>query len=453
MKEKPAPVAPDGAPPASRPGRPSLSQVLSALSRALDLAGGQAPGHALRCAAVGMRLGREIGLADAQLVALHYALLLKDAGRPWDAGQAAVAAPPPPASWSRVVASAHRVLAGTLPGPAAAVATRPRSAPPQEGADRGERGAHIIRALGLGEETAQALLAVHYPGEDAAAAPVLTRIVELARFLERFGWAYTARGALEVAQTRADFDRELVRAAGAFLAEGEFWGEVCARPQEALSALSPEATRVQAAEADIDAVCDVFAMIVDDKSSFTAAHSTRVCGYALALADAFDIRGERRADLRRAALLHDLGKVGIPADLLDKPGPLSTAEFRIVQRHPQGTEQILQGLPGFERVSAIAAAHHEKLDGSGYFRGLTGERMDREMRLLVVADMYDALTTDRPYRRALTPEKAFRVLERDAGTALDADCVAALKGACRAAVLPPVETVRPAAAPAALAFA
>jgi HD-GYP domain-containing protein (c-di-GMP phosphodiesterase class II) len=129
-------------------------------------------------------------------------------------------------------------------------------------------------------------------------------------------------------------------------------------------------------------------------------------------------------DLRRAALLHDIGKLAISNRILDKPGKLTEDEFAKVREHPLYSLRILARAPCFSSIAWIAAAHHERLDGSGYPFGLGADKLTTPMRLLAVADVYEALTAERPYREALAHETAMDILGRDA---LDADAVAALE--------------------------
>jgi putative nucleotidyltransferase with HDIG domain len=177
----------------------------------------------------------------------------------------------------------------------------------------------------------------------------------------------------------------------------------------------------------VDEVCRAFASIVDAKSEFTGQHSARVMGYSVEIAEALDLGQERIATLRRAALLHDIGKLGISNAILDKPGQLTDDEFAKVKQHPRFSYEILSRIRGFARLADIAGAHHERLDGRGYWRGMTGGQLDREMRILAVADVFDALSADRPYRGAMPMEQVFRILDGQAGTGLDADCVEVLR--------------------------
>jgi HD-GYP domain-containing protein (c-di-GMP phosphodiesterase class II) len=130
--------------------------------------------------------------------------------------------------------------------------------------------------------------------------------------------------------------------------------------------------------------------------------------------------------LRRAALLHDIGKLSVPNSILEKPGKLTNEEWISVKAHPYFTLEILKKIPGFDRLSQDAAAHHEKLDGSGYWRGWGSEQLSRFARILAVADIFDALHAKRPYRDGMPLEKVFQMLRSDAPHALDLPCVEAL---------------------------
>ncbi|MEO6447180.1 MAG: HD domain-containing phosphohydrolase, partial [Gemmatimonadaceae bacterium] len=126
--------------------------------------------------------------------------------------------------------------------------------------------------------------------------------------------------------------------------------------------------------------------------------------------------------------LHDVGKVGVSNRILDKNGPLSDDERQAVQRHPGYTWEILGRVQAFSGFARQAATHHEKLDGSGYPWKLRGDEMDLPSRTMVVADIYEALTADRPYRAGMSPREALAVLERERGTRLDANAIDALSG-------------------------
>lgn len=133
--------------------------------------------------------------------------------------------------------------------------------------------------------------------------------------------------------------------------------------------------------------------------------------------------------LRRAALLHDIGKLGVSNAILDKPGKLDEAEWRAVQAHAAYTEQILYKLSPFKTLARMAGAHHEKLDGTGYPRGVNGDEISLMTRIITTADIFDALSAERPYRAAMPIDKALAIMEENLHTAIDPECFAALKKA------------------------
>jgi HD-GYP domain-containing protein (c-di-GMP phosphodiesterase class II) len=130
--------------------------------------------------------------------------------------------------------------------------------------------------------------------------------------------------------------------------------------------------------------------------------------------------------VRRAALLHDLGKLALPVSILDQQGPLSPEQWESVRRQPYYTHRILSRVRGVGPLADDASSHHERIDGRGYFRGLSGDRIPLTGRIIAVADSFQALTSDRPFRGALPEETALRLLARDRGIGIDPDCHAAL---------------------------
>jgi putative two-component system response regulator len=157
------------------------------------------------------------------------------------------------------------------------------------------------------------------------------------------------------------------------------------------------------------------AQTLDAKGPKSAGHSERLTEYALQLGESLDLTDEDLETLRVACLLHDIGKVGIPDTILTKPGPLTDEERKIVEQHPVIGESICAPLKSLRHILPVIRHHHERMDGSGYPDGLRGDRIPLKARILQIADIYDALTTDRPYRDALTPHEALDVLSQEAG--------------------------------------
>ena len=176
----------------------------------------------------------------------------------------------------------------------------------------------------------------------------------------------------------------------------------------------------------LDCIARGFADVVDAKSPYTAQHSSRVRDYALTVADRLGFDAAQREELHRAALLHDIGKLSVPNSILDKPGPLDAEEWEVVRLHPYYTQRILEHIRGFERLATVAALHHERLDGRGYFHGLRDVQIPLASQVIATADIFDALTTARPYRPALPEEVALKLMEQDRGTGLRPECLDAL---------------------------
>jgi len=188
----------------------------------------------------------------------------------------------------------------------------------------------------------------------------------------------------------------------------------------------PGEAAMLAGPGSLDCIAQGFAEVVDAKSPFTAEHSSRVSEYALRIGFKLGFDSNELAELKRAALLHDIGKLSVPNSILDKPGPLNAEEWEAVRLHPYYTQRILEHIRGFERLAIVAALHHERLDGRGYFHGFRGEQIPLASQVIATADIFDALTTARPYRRALEQQVAFNEMERDRGTGLRPECLDAL---------------------------
>jgi putative two-component system response regulator len=178
----------------------------------------------------------------------------------------------------------------------------------------------------------------------------------------------------------------------------------------------------------------VFALArsVDSKQNLRNGHSERLLAYAEQLGESLGLGEEDLHELRIASWLHDIGKINLPENILLKPGPLNAEERRIMQEHPIIGEKICAPLKSLRRILPVIRHHHEKMDGSGYPDGLRGESIPLKARILQVAEIYDALTTNRPYRGALPPEEALQILFSEAQNGwLDAFVVLKFSQICR----------------------
>jgi HD-GYP domain-containing protein (c-di-GMP phosphodiesterase class II) len=171
------------------------------------------------------------------------------------------------------------------------------------------------------------------------------------------------------------------------------------------------------------------AAAIDAKDPYTHGHSFRVARFSVAIARKMEIEEKRLKDLEIAAYMHDLGKIGIPESILGKPDKLTPAEFCEIKKHPVLTDKILQPVNLPEIITDAAIHHHERLDGSGYPKGLQGEQISTFARIIAVADVFDALTSDRPYRKSIPVEESLRTLCEGIDAKFDRQVVLALASA------------------------
>lgn len=173
-------------------------------------------------------------------------------------------------------------------------------------------------------------------------------------------------------------------------------------------------------------ILTALARTVDANSRWTLGHSERVTQYSLIIAEALGLSETECQDLRRAGLLHDLGKVAVPAEILNKPGKLTEEEFVIIKRHPAEAARIIEPIQVFNRILPIVRQHHERWDGGGYPDQLKGTDIHLGARILAVADVYDALYSERPYRSGWGQDKVLSHLNSQSGSAFDPEVVDAL---------------------------
>jgi len=435
-----------------------LSEVVSAMSYALDITEGQPEGHAVRTCMIGMRIAREIYLMPKQRSALYYALLLKDLGCSSNASKVThlfgaddrqAKCDLKTTNWSKSTGRIGFVLrnVGTGQGHDSLlwrigrfmkVARSGASAAREMAEMRCDRGAAIARALMMPDETAAAIqhLDEHWDGQGQPQGkrgeeiPILARIAGLAQTVEVFYRRDGLEGALEMAQRRGGswFDPEMVKVLKAIRGDTAFWDRLHAADLLAeAQRLEPEERVIAADEEHLDRMAAGFSKVIDAKSPWTYRHSDGVAAVAVGIAEVMGFDPAAVRKLRRAALLHDVGKLGISNLILDKPGKLEAREIAILRTHPFYTRQILGRVSGFAELAEIAAAHHERLDGKGYDRGVDASQLSTEVRILTISDMFEALASRRPYRQDLTEEQVMDMLIRNLGTAIDPACFDALK--------------------------
>jgi putative nucleotidyltransferase with HDIG domain len=432
-----------------------LSDIISALSYALDLTEGQPMGHSVRACMIGMRVAKQIGMSPDEQADLYYALLLKDAGCSSNASRLfhilnaddiKAKGDLKTKDWTKVGwESLHYALTHVGTGmPFLQRMQRLFQVAQTQQQDsctlvqiRCERGAHIAKQLGFSDAISAGIynLDEHWNGRGypdglrKEEIPLFSRIANLSQTMDVFFHARGPEAAVEAAQKRSGrwFDPELVKAAASLAHSGELWKGLNDKDLVGkVASLEPEHRQVTANEDAVDRICTAFAEVIDAKSPFTYRHSNGVADAAMEIGQWFGMTPKSLKLLRRAALLHDIGKLSVPNSVLEKPAKLTTDEWKFITAHPYYTLEILNKIPGFKRLSQDAAAHHEKLDGSGYWRGWGADQLSRFARILAVADIFDALHAKRPYRDGMPLEKVFQMLRQDAPHALDLPCVEAL---------------------------
>jgi len=412
---------------------PSRAELAVAFSQALDLAEGRPTGHAARVCYVALSLARSCDLPAEEQRSAFYASLLHDAGAAGASSETC-----------RLLGLSEQAVFGGRPGLSPqqlALEIAPTNASAVVSVLRShlKLGAEVARNLRFDQDVRKAIETHHerwdgqgYPRAlKGEAIPVGGRIVAAADIVESLIGAetnpLTARRNLVAVLAEhggKTMDPELARAARELVRSDTFWlglhDDVLTR---ALAAGAPDRQSAEAAPEDLTTFARVFADLADGKGEYTAAHGDRTAEVADQIAQALTFGERERALLRLAALLHDIGLLGVAARVIAKPDILSLSEMEVMRKHPALSQQVLEGLPGMGDVAAWVGAHHERPDGRGYPEMLDADHVPLESRILAVADTYVALTSPRPYRRALSHEDAQQVLLGGVGTQLDSKIV------------------------------
>ena len=425
-----------------------FAEVISALTYALDLTEGQRPGHTLRTALIAMRLGEEIGLDTDTLGALYYAALLKDAGCSSNAARMAALFGSDDQQvkrdmrlvdwhdrWNLAMRTARNCGIGRNPIARITHFLRIAQTPQMTHdiiAARCERGAQIAVALGFPSASSEAIAHVdehwcglgHPVGLAGDEIPLLSRVLLLSQTLEVYWTEHGLKAMLQMLRTRSGtwFDPALVQHVVSWKRDSAWWSTLAdsQRLDEAVVALEPGGLPMLATDERLDAIAYAFAAVIDAKTPFTYRHSTNVAQYALGISRELGASSALQRDVLRAGLLHDIGKLGVSNRILDKPGRLTEEERTEIQKHPRWTWQILERVDAFSHFASSSSRHHERLDGNGYPWGLRDDQLDFTARVLAIADVYEALTADRPYREGMPVEKVLGIMLPDRATAFDA---------------------------------
>jgi HD-GYP domain-containing protein (c-di-GMP phosphodiesterase class II) len=407
--------------------RVRLTELIAMISLGTDLGMGQPMEHQLRQTLIALRLADRLGLDEATRRVVYYVSLVAWVGCHVDAYEQAKWFGDDLALKADTRGADMTVLSVRLAGEG----LRPEEAIENHWLATNE----LATALGLGREVRDALAQTfeRWDGKgvpaQASGGEILlpARLVNLADVVAIFHRTGGVDAAVAVARERSgtQFDPALV---DAFCADapGLLDGlDVVAAWPAAVDA-GETALTDDALESALEAIAD----FTDLKSPWTIGHSRGVADLAAAAANAYGLPGDDARLVRRAGLVHDLGRLGVSNAIWDKPGPLTAPELERVRLHPYLTERMLASSPGLASLGALAVQHHERLDGSGYPRGLSGDALTPAGRILAAADAYQAMTQPRPHREALRAEEAAAELRGGAGRArFDGDAVEAVLGA------------------------
>ncbi len=408
----------------------SASELAIAFSQGLDLAEGKAAGHAQRVCYVATLLAEALNLAPQQRNAVYFGALLHDVGVTLAASDIC-----------RIAGIDEDVIFGQSPLKSAEelradLTFADLSAVADAVHQHCILGAQAVRALDFGEDIAAAVVAHHerwdgfgFPeGRSGAEIPVEGRVVAVADVAESLIAAepssLAARRRLTPAISRfvaVLLDPNIVARLLDLAKFDEFWLGLYAEDmsetlQSLRAAVEPRKSRKRVLR-----FAEVFADIADAKGAHTAGHSRKAADGAQKLAESYGLDPGHVEMICIAALLHDVGLLGVPARVMTKPDILSVTEMQVMRQHPSNSEMILRGLNGFEEMAVWIARHHERPDGKGYPEMLSAEEIPLESRILAVADVYAALTAERPHRGAIPRKDARQILLGAAGTQLDAE--------------------------------
>jgi putative nucleotidyltransferase with HDIG domain len=436
----------------------TLAELLSSLSYALDITEGQPEGHCIRACWIGMHVGKHIGLKPVQLWELYYTLLLKDLGCSSNAARISELYL---ADDRRFKTDFKQLDRGLMPalkfvithtglqGPlgerlraVAGILSNGHEIVRELIETRCTRGADIARQLRFPESVAMGIqhLDEHWDGYGRPTGvrgeniSLYARIALLAQVVDVFHVAEGRFAAVNEVKKRTAywFDPKMCEAFLEVAKKDSFW-EQLKNPdlQARIFALEPAKHAVGLDEVYLDDIAAAFGQVIDAKSPFTAGHSERVATYVDAMATKLGLPAARRRWLRRGALLHDMGKLGVSNVVLDKPGPLTPDEWVQAQEHAVFTKNVLSRITIFKELADVAAAHHERPDGFGYPKGLSGDEVTLETRIITAADIFDALTSKRPWRPAMTVEQALDTMRGELGAKIDYKVFAALEASMK----------------------
>ncbi len=413
-----------------------MAELLAALSLGIDLGFGQPMEHVLRQCRIALRICELAGLDEHERAVVYYSALLVNVGCHSDAHEQArwfgddialkaTKYEHEPFSLGDVAAVLRLLGSGSTPLHRIRVAFDFAVSGRREIDGMIARHAQLARSLGeelgLSAGVLEALAGSYerwdgrgWPGQATGSAiPIASRVVQLAEFVEVAHRTGGTSGAVEIAQRRAgkQFDPALVNLLVADV-EKVFHGLEDAASWDTVIDAEPSLTP-RLSPAECDAALEAIARFVDLKSPYTLGHAKAVAELAAGAAERIGLPADDVQTLRRAALVSGLGRLGISNAILDKTGPLSAGEWERVRLQPQLCERMLHQSEALDHLGRIAGQSRERLDGSGYPRGLTGSAITRSGRILAAADAYQSMREPRPYRPALPAGDAASALRAE----------------------------------------
>lgn len=435
-------------------GTLQLSDLLGALSFALDATEGQPVGHSIRVTLIGCEIGQRLGIADTELHDLYYTLLLKDLGCSSNAARICELYLADDLKFKhafKLVDGSTKSALDFLYRETARGGSPLRRAKTLISVIRNagkivddlietrcQQGAKIARQMGFSQRVALGIHALdeHWDGSgrperlSGHSIPINARIALIAQVADVFMTNSCIDDAkAEIAGRRGSwFDPEIADVALSVLDDADIIAQL-ADPNTEAAIFSHHAAiqKKSLDDAQLDRIIEGFSQVIDAKSPFTNEHSRRVAAYTDTLADALGYSESERRWMCRSAQLHDIGKLGVPNSILDKPGKLDDVERAIIEAHTLTGNMILKRIGIFSRVAHLAEAHHERLDGKGYPNRLNADQLSLDVRILTVADIFDALSAERPYKPALPRDKVISIMDDMEGSMIDSRCYTALK--------------------------
>lgn len=433
-----------------------LAELVSSLTVALDMTEGQPPEHSMRCCWIGMHIGERMNLSSSELHDLYFTLLLKDAGCSSNAARICELYATDDLTFKQQYKTAGTSLTSAinfvLKNAGSGEHWRKRISTTidilKNGKDyaqeliqtRCTKGAEVARELLFSESVAQGIqhLDEHRDGSGRPDGlvrdhiPLFSRIALLAQVMDVFQREHDLSIAFSELESRSGnwLDPHLVVIAKQLKDNPEFISALNASSiVPFVLSMCPAQAMIPLDDDYFDRIVTAFGKIIDGKSPFTSGHSARVAIFSTLIAEELKIDAEDRLWLKRAALLHDLGKLGVSNTILDKPGKLDDDEWAKIQNHAVFTREIIEKISPLKQFAKMAAAHHEKLDGTGYPDQLVADEISMMTRIITTADIFDAITAERPYRGAIPIPKTLEIMEENVGTAIDPLCFNALKAA------------------------